>query len=110
MSLPLPYCVYVLQSVQDRGLYIGFTTDLTRRLEEHNSGQSPSTAPRRPFELVFCECYRAKGDAVRRETYLKTAAGRRTLKLMLQESLPTPSDNAIEDGPQIRPTPVLANR
>ena len=71
----------------DGGLYIGFTTDLTRRLEEHNSGASAATAPRRPFELVFCEHYRSKTDALRREVYLKTSSGRRALKLMLQESL-----------------------
>ena len=90
MNVPLPFCVYVLQSAKDGGLYIGFTTDLTRRLEEHNAGTSAATAPRRPFELVFCEHYRSKSDALRRETYLKTAAGRRALRLTLQESLPRP--------------------
>jgi len=92
MPSPLPFCVYVIQSLKDDGLYIGFTTDLARRLEEHNSGASPATAPRRPFELVFCEHYRSKSDAIRREAYLKTSAGRRTLKLMLQESLPRHPD------------------
>jgi putative endonuclease len=87
MNQPLPFCVYVLQSTKDDGLYIGFTTDLARRLDDHNAGKSPSTAPRTPFELVFCEFYRARADAVRRETYLKSSAGRRTLKIMLQESL-----------------------
>jgi len=88
MNMPLPYCVYVLQSAKDGGLYIGFTTDLMRRLKEHNSGTSAATACRRPFELVFCEYYRSKPDAQRREVYLKTSSGRRALKLMLQESLP----------------------
>ena len=90
--MPLPFCVYVLQSAMDGGLYIGFTTDLTRRLEEHNLGASAATAPRRPFELVFCEHYRSKADALRREVYLKTSSGRRALKLMLHESLQHHSD------------------
>lgn len=105
MSQPLPFCAYVLQSAKDGGLYIGFATHLTRRLEEHNAGQSPATAPRRPFDLVFCECYKSRGDAARWETYPKTAAGRRTLKLMLQESLPNPSDEAVGDGPRSTPLP-----
>ena len=97
MNVPLPFCVYVLQSANDGGLYIGFTTDLTRRLEEHNSGTSAATAPRRPFELVFCEHYRSKPDALRREVYLKTSSGRRALKIMLQESLPHPPPIAPKD-------------
>jgi len=90
MNAPLPFCVYVLQSANDGGLYIGFTTNLMRRLEEHNSSTSAATACRRPFELIFCEYYRSKPDALRREVYLKTSSGRRALKLMLQESLPRP--------------------
>jgi putative endonuclease len=86
METPLPFCVYVLQSSKDGGLYIGFTTDLVRRLAEHNAGESLSTAPRRPFELLFCEHYRSKSDALRRETYLKTSAGRRALQIMLRDS------------------------
>ena len=88
MNEPLPFCVYVLQSAKDDGLYIGFTTDLTRRLEEHNSGASAATAPRRPLTLLFCEYYRSKDDAMRREMYLKTSAGRRALKLMLSDTIP----------------------
>jgi putative endonuclease len=87
---PLPYCVYVLRSLSDGGLYIGFTTDLTRRLQEHAAGKSLATAPRRPFELVFCEFFLIKGDAQRREEYLKTSSGRRALKLMCRETLAGP--------------------
>ena len=83
----LPYCVYVLLSRKDDNFYVGYTTDLSRRLDEHFQGRNTSTAPRRPFVLVHCEYYLAKADAERRETYLKTAKGRRVLRLMLRESL-----------------------
>ena len=71
----LPYCVYILQSQRDGMLYIGFTTDLHARLTAHFQGQVESTAPRRPFRLIFCEYHGAKSDALRRESYLKTVAG-----------------------------------
>lgn len=83
----LPFCVYVLLSLKDGDFYIGYTTDLPRRLDEHNQGRNTSTAPRRPFVLIHAEYYLAKADAERRELYLKTTKGRRTLKLMLPESL-----------------------
>ena len=83
----LPFCVYVLLSLKDDNFYVGYTTDLSRRLDEHFQGRNTSTAPRRPFTLVHCEYYLAKTDAERRERYLKTTKGRRTLRLMLTESL-----------------------
>lgn len=84
MEVPLPYCVYVLRSECDGDLYIGFTQDLTQRLAEHNAGKSPATAPRRPFVLLFCECFATKSEATAREKYLKTTKGHRALRLMLR--------------------------
>ncbi|MCD4736732.1 MAG: GIY-YIG nuclease family protein [Bacteroidales bacterium] len=80
------YCVYILYSLKDNNLYIGYTTDIKRRFAEHQSGNSKSTAPRRPLKLIFCEYYLSQGDALRREKYFKTTAGKKTLKLMLRES------------------------
>ena len=83
----LKYCVYILNSLKDNNLYIGYTKDIKRRFAEHQSGNSKSTAPRRPFILIFCEYYLSKEDAIRREKYFKTTAGKKTIKLMLKESL-----------------------
>ena len=82
----LPYCVYVLISLRDREQYIGFTTNIEKRLIDHNNGNTKSTAPRRPLELVYCEFYTSKNDAMQRENYFKTSNGKRTLKLMLQDT------------------------
>ena len=79
MPSKLQYCVYVLLSMHDGNLYVGFTTDLQRRLTEHFHGDSKATAPRRPFRLIFCEHFFSKADAERRESYLKTTAGRKGL-------------------------------
>lgn len=83
----LQYCVYILFSEKDCLLYIGFSTDLSNRIEKHNSGGVPSTAPRRPLRLIFCEYYLYKEDALKREAYFKTTMGKKALKLMLGDTL-----------------------
>ena len=83
----LPFCVYVLKSQKDALLYIGFTTDLHRRLTEHIRGESDATAPRRPFDLIYSEFHASKADALRREGYFKTTAGKKALRLMLRDAL-----------------------
>ena len=65
------FFVYILRSKRDENLYIGYTDDLRRRMQEHNSGKNQSTKFRRPFELIYYEAYRAKKDAKEREQNLK---------------------------------------
>jgi putative endonuclease len=81
------YAVYILYSLKDHQFYTGYTANFARRLEEHSQGKCISTAPRRPFIPILCEYYLTKADALRRELYFKTSAGKRTLRLMLRESL-----------------------
>ena len=87
------YAVYVLYSLKDYQFYIGYTADFVRRMTEHEEGKSKSTAPRRPFIAVLCEYYFVKSDALRREAYFKTSAGKRTLRLMLRDSLGSIKEN-----------------
>jgi putative endonuclease len=79
------YYVYVLQSIKNSNLYIGYTTKLAKRLQEHNRGLNFSTKPYRPWVLIHFEGYRNYKDARRREKYLKTSQGGRLLKRMLKE-------------------------
>jgi putative endonuclease len=83
----LPYCVYVLFSAKDFLLYIGYTSDLAARKHKHDIGGVKSTAPRRPVELIYCEYFLFKPDAMRREGYFKTSMGRKAIKLMLAGTL-----------------------
>jgi len=83
----LQFCVYVLQSLKDYDLYIGFSSNLHQRLTSHIKGYSFATSFRRPFELVYCEFYKAKSDALNREEYFETTKGKRVLRLMLKDSL-----------------------
>lgn len=81
------YIVYVLYSSKYKKFYIGYTTSIDRRLEQHNRGLSKATAPYKPYELVFYETFLNKNDAKSREKYLKTGWGWRSLKKMLKNTL-----------------------
>jgi putative endonuclease len=78
--------VYLLLSLKDNGLYIGYTNDLKRRFEQHNKGLSLSTKYRLPFKLVFYECFSNSTDARSREKYLKSGYGRQQLKDILKNT------------------------
>jgi putative endonuclease len=69
------FYVYVLRSLEDRGLYIGFSTDLRRRMAEHKQGTSFTTKDRGPWKLIYYEAYADRQDAEGRERYLKAEAG-----------------------------------
>ncbi len=81
----MPYFyVYVLQSEIDNQFYTGYTSDLQKRLEEHNLGNVHSTKNRRPLKLVYFEGCLNQQDATHREKYLKTTYGKRYLKERLK--------------------------
>lgn len=79
--------VYVLRSIKDGRFYTGYTTNLKRRLTEHNAGKVFSTKHRSPFELIYYEACRHQEDALRRERYLKTTYGKRYIKSRIRGDL-----------------------
>ena len=69
--------VYVLQSEADAGrYYVGLTTDLKRRFDEHNSGKSIHTNKHRPWKLAIYLAFPDRDKAERFERYLKSGSGR----------------------------------
>ena len=79
--------VYILKSLKNGSLYIGYTKDLKKRLEQHNNGESPATKPFRPYKLVFYEAFLNNIDAKNREIYLKGGYGRKTINKLLNKYL-----------------------
>ena len=71
------FYIYILFSLEDKGFYIGYTTDLKHRLTEHAKGQVTATKFRRPFKLVHYEYFINKADAKAREKFLKSGFGRK---------------------------------
>ena len=65
--------VYVVRC-SDNTLYTGITTDVTRRLEEHNNDNSLGaryTRHRRPVSLIYSETYETRSAASIRECEIK---------------------------------------
>ena len=81
------FYVYVLRSESHSGFYIGYSTDLKRRLSEHTRGASLATKSRGPWKLVYYEAYTEREDAEGREKFLKSGAGRRFLRAQLRHYL-----------------------
>ena len=74
------FYTYVLKSKKDSELYIGFSSDLKKRLLEDNKGLVESTKSRRPFKIVYYEACLEEKKAIEREKVLKTGFGRLYLK------------------------------
>ena len=72
--------VYILKSVDHSKTYTGSTTDLKRRIREHNSGKSGFSSRFKPWVLVYKEYYVLLDKARQREKYFKSAAGRKYIK------------------------------
>ena len=76
----MAWFVYALRSERDKSLYIGMTSDVKRRLEEHNRGYNRSTRSRTPFRLVYVEQCDSRLQARKREKSLKSGSGREMLR------------------------------
>lgn len=79
--------VYVLYSNKLKQKYVGETKQLDIRYKQYLSGNVKTTSRSDDYKLVFYEAYLSKKDAVRREKYLKSTKGKRTLTKMLLESM-----------------------
>ena len=84
------YFVYLLKSKKSNNLYLGYTNDLKKRIDEHNQGLSRATKSCIPWRIVYYEAYFSKEEAIRREQNLKLRANAwNQLKLRIKKSINT---------------------
>jgi len=81
------FAVYVLGSASGK-LYVGHTSDLKRRLVEHNSGMCKTTKVDTDWQVVYSEDCTTRGQAMKREKWLKTGVGREFLINRIQSKAP----------------------
>ncbi len=70
-SIEKKHFVYLIRSTEDDTWYYGYTTNVIKRLEFHNSGKSQYTKSRVPWLLIFLRRYDLKRDALIFEKHLK---------------------------------------
>ncbi len=72
------YYVYIIQSKSNKTFYTGMTSDIDRRMAEHNGhhGGTRTTLNLCDYELVFCQIVDSRIEARWLEKYLKSGTGR----------------------------------
>ena len=80
----MPHIVYVLRSLKTSGrIYIGYTTDLERRLREHNRGEGEYTKHFTPWQVETYITFQDVTRAKHFEIYLKSGSGHAFLRKRL---------------------------
>ena len=67
------YYVYMLKSKGIKSVtYVGYTKDLKKRIEYHNTGKGAKFTRGRKWVLIYKEKYKSKKEAISREYYIKS--------------------------------------
>ena len=78
------YYVYLLESQDNKNWYIGYSSDLKKRIAAHISGNGgQTTSKKKDWKLVYYEAYSNQKDAIGREKFLKSGSGHKFLKKQL---------------------------
>ena len=81
------FTVYILKSKKKEKYYIGFTSNLEKRLKQHNAGLNKSTVYGRPWVIVRQESFDTKIEALNREKQIKSYKGGRAFKALLESGI-----------------------
>ena len=66
------YHVYMLKSLGKHPVtYVGYTNNLKKRLDLHNSGKGAKFTRGRKWKLIYKEKFKSKKEAISREYYIK---------------------------------------
>jgi putative endonuclease len=87
-SAEIRWYLYVAKC-SDGSFYTGITTDVARRLNEHNTASSGAkyTRSRRPVELVFHEEYSSQSEALKAEYSFKKLSRKQKLRIISSGSI-----------------------
>jgi len=77
------FYVYILKSISSEKYYIGYTSNLDKRIERHNKGGSVWSKIYRPWRLVYSEEYNNRSEAIKREKEIKNFKGNVQFKSLI---------------------------
>lgn len=84
--------LYIIKSAKSGRYYIGSTSDIERRLSEHNRGQTKSTVNHTPWNLLFCKLFTDISVAHKLERRLKKMKSRKIIEQII-------ADQEVKIGP-----------
>ena len=109
------YHTYILQSGKNGAYYIGSTSDISRRLAEHNSGKVRSTKTGVPWDIYYVEAAQDRKTAILRERRIKSWKSRSMIEKLRFKEVADPRfcnpDNVgskigTESTPEPEPAPT----
>jgi putative endonuclease len=83
----MDYFLYILYSPKFVKTYVGQTDNLKQRLVLHNSAKVKSTKPYIPWILIHYESFTSRAEAMKREAWFKSRAGRKKIAEILKNFL-----------------------
>ena len=76
----MAFVIYAIKSYIGGRIYVGFTTNLEKRIYEHNQGKTKSTKGYKPWHLIYKETVGTREETRKREKFLKSGYGKEFLK------------------------------
>ena len=68
----MSYYVYMLKSIEKKTVtYVGYTSDIKKRIQLHNLGKGAKFTRGRKWKLIYREKFNSKKEAILREYYIK---------------------------------------
>jgi len=68
----MSYYVYMLKSLEEKTVtYVGYTSDIKKRIKLHNLGKGAKFTRGRKWKLIYKEKFNSKNEAISREYYIK---------------------------------------
>ena len=68
----MSYYVYMLKSLEKKTVtYVGYTSDIKKRIQLHNLGKGAKFTRGRKWKLIYREKFNSKKEAILREYYIK---------------------------------------
>ena len=79
------FSVYIIYSPSLDKYYIGYTSDITKRMQEHNTGVSTFTSRASDWQIKYLESYPTREDARKREQFIKAKKSRKYLIWLIEQ-------------------------
>ena len=81
------FIVYIIYSIRLNRYYVGYSQDVQKRLDEHNSGISDFTAKTNDWQLKYTESFADRKGAISREKEIKNKKSRKYIEWLISKSI-----------------------